>query len=152
MFFFIFSRDKFSKHEMYRRLLRCSSARGSVTRLFRVLRFRLISLFYSLKVPLKLKISLRMRRSLVKLSGFVKTVTKMVIGCLRTMKVASHTCIRWLKSGFSKLWKKWDSVYVCQLVGFYCCCRIESVNPSTNKPIQHCTLFTAKWNLMVPCW
>ena len=29
--------------------------------------------------------SLRMRRSLVKLSGLVKTVTKMVTGCLRTM-------------------------------------------------------------------
>ena len=32
--------------------------------------------------------SLRMRRSLVKLSGFVKTVTKMVTGCLGMMQVS----------------------------------------------------------------
>ena len=32
--------------------------------------------------------SLRMRRSLVKMLDLVKTVTKMVTGCLRMMKVA----------------------------------------------------------------
>ena len=41
-----------------------------------------------------------------------KTVTKMVTGCLGTMK-SCHVCIRWLKSISSLLWKRWDSVYVC---------------------------------------
>ena len=51
------------------------------------LRLMLINLLFSLKDPIKLKIikSLRMRRSLVKLSGLVKAVTKMVTGCKRMM-------------------------------------------------------------------
>ena len=40
----------------------------------------------------------------------VKSVTKMVTGCLRISKVAKFCCTR-LKEMFSKIGKIWDSVY-----------------------------------------
>ena len=72
------------------------------------LRLSLVSLFYSLKVPLRLKIKntkshhlltkdlfiikrLRMKRSLVKLSGLVKALTKMGTGCIQMIKVVIFT-------------------------------------------------------------
>ena len=46
-----------TKQNVYRPLSRCSKARGSSTGVSLVdLRLRLVSLFYSMKVPLKLKI------------------------------------------------------------------------------------------------
>ena len=58
--------------------------------------------------------SLRIRRSLVKLSGLVKAVTKMVTGCLRTMKVAKF--VLGAKSCFSELRKICDFLYACHLL------------------------------------
>ena len=55
-----------------------------------------------------------MRRSLVKLSGLVKAVTKMVTGCLRTMKVAKF--VLGAKSCFSELRKICDFLYACHLL------------------------------------
>ena len=40
-----------------------------------------------------------MERSLVKLLGLVKTVTKMVTGCLRAMKVTKSVLVRYEKYG-----------------------------------------------------
>ena len=57
----------------------------------------------------------KIKRSLVNCVRLVETMTKMVTGCLRTMK-SCHFCIRWLKIISSYLWKIWDSVYILSLL------------------------------------
>ena len=54
---------------------------------------------------------LTIRRSLVKLLGMVRTVTKMVTGCVRTMKVAKFQ-LDGKVFVLSGLWKIWDSIYI----------------------------------------
>ena len=87
------------------------------------LRLRLKGLFYSLKVPLKLKIK---NTRLILLLHFILShfaqmryaAAKCQICCVTKNgdKVSKndescHICNKWLKSCFSELWKMWDSVY-----------------------------------------
>ena len=117
---------------IYSRLLRWSTARGSISRLSPEgpLRLRLVSLFYLLKVPLKLKIksTCLILLSHVILSHFAQmwyAVAKCNSqlfsfsescdqnGDMGTKNDESYLiCIRWLKSSFIELWKIWDSVYI----------------------------------------
>ena len=62
-------------------------------------------------------IGLKMRRSLVNLSGLVKSVTEMVIGCKNHKKC--HICSIRLKCFFCKICQKRDSVYAWLLLPWF---------------------------------
>ena len=111
--FYLVASDGFYLHTsipiyIYSWLLRCSSAKGSISGIFLgdPTMLRLVSLFYSLKFPSKLKIKNKCWISLSHLVIFSKGLTKMV----SKSGESSHICIGWLKSCFGELWKIWDSV------------------------------------------
>ena len=77
---------------MFSQLSRCSTAKGSKTGLSLVgptkVKARKSFLFNEGFLKVENNKSLRLRRSLVKLLELAKTVTEMVTGCLRAMKVS----------------------------------------------------------------
>ena len=120
-----------NRNEIYSRLSRCSTARGSSTRLFCVghTKVKAHKSFFPLKV--RNKESLRMRRSLVKLSGVIKSVTAIVTGCLKTDK-SCHICSMRLKGVFSLV--KYNS---CPVLGISSEHRGSLMQDNTPSQILH---------------